>query len=129
LKRTGSELVTPGAAFLIGIAQAFAILPGVSRSGWTIGTAIFLGVNRTHSVRFSFLLSIPAIAGAFVFELAQGGGGAVRGAMLPLLAGAVCAFAAGVLAIRILFSLSSRGRLEFFGVYCLCAGVLSLWLL
>ena len=128
-KTRGIRAVSLAAALLIGLAQAFAILPGVSRSGWTIGAAIFLGVERKQAVQFSFLLSIPAIAGAFVYELLRGGNGVEHGVTVPLVVGAVCAFAAGILAIRILFSLSARGRLEFFGVYCLGAGLLSLVLL
>jgi len=127
-RRDSERGVSAGTAFLIGLAQGLAILPGISRSGWTIGAAILIGVNRRKSVQFSFLLSIPAVAGALLYELVQAG--SVEGqAVSAVLAGAAIAFLSGLLAIRILFGFSSRGRLELFGLYCLAAGTFAFLIL
>ncbi len=108
-------------AFVVGCAQAVAILPGVSRSGSTIGTALFLGDDAVRAARFSFLLSIPAIGGAAVLLFADG---ALRqvDAPGPLLLAACVAFVSGWAAIAFLIRLLGRGRLWCFGPYCLALG-------
>ena len=117
-----ANLTVPG-VLLIGLAQAFAIVPGISRSGATIVAGMFLGLEGREAARFSFLLSIPAVAGALLLEsgvLFEGG--------LPLayLAGAVFAALVGWASIAFLMKLLGRGILAPFGVYCLALGVLSL---
>lgn len=103
----------------IGTAQAFAILPGISRSGSTIVTGLFLGLNRETSAKFSFLLAIPAILGASVlkiFDLFAEGNNHLP--VLYLLIGALFAFISGYLAIYWLLDIVKRGKLEWFAYYC-----------
>jgi undecaprenyl-diphosphatase len=108
---------------LIGCAQALAIFPGVSRSGSTIVSGLWLGLERGQAFRFSFLLAIPLIAGAGIkqgFDLHQSGFGSVGGAG-PLALGMAIAFAAGLASIRWLLGLVRRDCLYLFGGYNLAA--------
>jgi undecaprenyl-diphosphatase len=114
-------------AFLIGIAQAIAILPGISRSGLTISTGIFRGIKREKAAEFSFLLSLPAVLGATVLKLKD------MLSQSPLsfnlwfyLLGTASAFLFGYLAIKFLLNVIRKGRFEFFGYYCFLIGFLSL---
>lgn len=114
-------------AFLIGIAQAIALLPGISRSGLTISTGIFRGIQREKAAEFSFLLSLPAILGATALKLRD-----VLNKSNPsfnlwiYLIGMVCAFLFGCLAIKFLLNVIRKGKFEFFGYYCFLIGFLSL---
>ncbi len=114
-------------AFLIGIAQAVAVLPGMSRSGLTISTGIFRGVNREKAAEFSFLLSLPAVLGASALKLKD-----VLNAKNPsidlwlYLIGTIFAFSFGCLAIKFLLKVIRKGQFEFFGYYCFLVGFLSL---
>jgi undecaprenyl-diphosphatase len=108
-------------ALWIGSMQAVAILPGVSRSGTTISTALARGIRPAEAARFSFLLSVPAVAGAVLLQLpglVQSGGfsGALALAVLAT-------FAIGVLALRALLALLGRGAFLWFAVYCLIVGI------
>jgi undecaprenyl-diphosphatase len=107
-------------ALLIGIAQVFAIAPGVSRSGMTIVTALWLGVEAREAAAFSFMMAIPAIAGAAVLELPElSGSGFGWG---PVLAGSVVACLTGILAIRTLVLMLQRRAFHAFAPYCWVAG-------
>lgn len=112
--------ITLRIAFVIGVAQAIAILPGISRSGATIACALFLGVRRDEAAEFSFLLSVPAILGAALLTAremsAEAAGG---GVVLPALLGGVAAALSGYLALRLLVRLVVKGRFYRFGWYCL----------
>ena len=128
----GKRQVTIALAFLIGIAQAVAILPGISRSGATIAVALFLGVRRREAARFSFLLSVPAILGAALLTAKDLSGEALSGGFLiPALVGTAAAILSGWLALRFLVRVVQEGRLHRFGWYCLtlaavgCAVLLS----
>ncbi len=104
-------------AAIIGIAQAFAILPGISRSGSTIATSMFVGLKREDAARFSFLLSIPAITGATLFELRSFA--SVQSYHVPgYILGTVAAFIAGYLVIALLLELIRKRRLKIFSFYC-----------
>ncbi|MFH0778230.1 MAG: undecaprenyl-diphosphate phosphatase [Candidatus Eisenbacteria bacterium] len=121
--------VTPALALAIGAAQAVAILPGISRSGATIATAVLCGIGREEAVRFSFLLSLPAILGGAVLELAGGlpqAGG--PGAGFIALASAVACLSS-VLAAFSLLHVVRKGKLGYFGYYCLAASGLGFLLL
>ncbi|GAB4325217.1 MAG: undecaprenyl-diphosphatase UppP [Candidatus Sumerlaeia bacterium] len=101
---------------LIGLAQALAITPGISRSGATIAAALYLGVERDEAGEFSFLLSIPAILGAALVHLRDLD--AIDAAQLgPLAAGFAAAFVVGVLALRLLLRFVHQGRLHHFAWY------------
>ena len=115
-------------ALLIGSSQALAILPGISRSGSTIAASLWLGLPRAEAARFSFLLSIPAIGGALVLQLASGEAEG-RGDLFPLLAAAVVAFGGGLLAIRWTALAVVQAHFWKFSVYCLAVGLTALFIL
>ena len=117
-----------GYALLVGCAQAVAILPGVSRSGSTIATGMFAGDDPVRAARFSFLLSIPAISGAAIL-MAKDGAFAGRTDPVMLLGAGAVAFVSGLAAIAFLLRVLGRGRLFWFGPYCLVLGATALWLL
>lgn len=126
--RQGLGSMALGTALLIGLAQGFAIIPGISRSGTTIACALLLGVEREHAARYSFLLAIPAILGALLLKLGElSGGGGVEWA--PMAAGFVVAGATGFFALRVFVPLVNRGALHYFAIYLIPAGALGLVLL
>jgi undecaprenyl-diphosphatase len=113
-------------SLLIGIAQAAAILPGLSRSGSTIAAGLGLGMSRRAAASYSFLLAIPALAGAGAYE-----GLSLLKDREPLSApasylaiGAGVSFAVGLLALRLLNALLERGQLHWFGWYCIVLGAI-----
>lgn len=112
-----------GAALMIGIAQAVALLPGISRSGATIGTAYLFGIKRKEAVRFSFFLAIPVTAGAGVLELVEAVKGDVRVPTGPMMTAFVLCFAVSLGALKLLEMLAVRGKLFAFSIYCVLAGV------
>jgi undecaprenyl-diphosphatase len=113
----------------IGVAQAIR-LPGLSRSGSTIGAGWLCGIERGDSVRFSFLLSIPAILGASAKDLLTHGVGQVHLPLVPILLGAGTAFALSLASIRVVEKLSSRNRFRVFAVYGVAAGLaVAAWVL
>lgn len=126
--KVGNQDVGMRRALLIGVAQLTAILPGISRSGATIATGLFLGVKPDTAARFSFLLSLPAVAGAAVlkaFDLAQEPG--ISGGDLAAFAvGGVVAFLVGLAAIYALMRIVVSRRFFAFGFYCLIVGALTM---
>lgn len=116
-------------AFVIGLCQALAITPGISRSGSTIAGAMLLGVEREEAFRFSFILSIPAVAGAALLSILSlvraGGVDALFQGMEPgpLAVGFLVAAAMGFVSLAVLKRLVLRGGLVFFAVYCLFAAL------
>lgn len=129
----GYQQMSWGGAVLIGCFQAFAILPGISRSGSTILGGRLLGLRPEDSVTFSFLLAIPAILGATVLALKdvvqdQADATPTGLPLTTLLGGAVVAFLVGVLALRWLIRWSRLDRLHWFAWWCLPVGILSLGL-
>lgn len=116
-------------AFIIGIAQACAVMPGLSRSGSTIATGLLLGNKKEKLAQFSFLMVIPPILGeAFLDLLKVAKGEAVMGGIetFPLLVGFVAAFVSGCFACKWMIDIVKRGKLIYFGVYCAIAGALAL---
>ena len=120
-----------GNSFLIGIAQAVAIIPGISRSGSTIFTGMALGIERESVARFSFLMSVPAILGAVVLEMKDLLQAPPTSAeMLDLIVGALVAFVSGYVAILWLLDMVKKGKLRWFGYYCFAlafAGLIWYW--
>lgn len=114
-------------SLIIGLAQGLALLPGISRSGWTIGTGLFRGIKGTKAAEFSFLLSLPAIIGASVLKLKEGFDQSLSYDIMALyLLGALFAFVFGYIAIKSLLQIVKKGRFEYFGYYCIIIGVFSL---
>jgi undecaprenyl-diphosphatase len=119
------ERISPLEALVIGLAQAIAILPGISRSGATISMALFLGVNRSQAASFSFLLSIPAILGAVVLEGREVWGMALDWGRIFL--GMGMAALIGYLSLLWLARLVRKGSFYLFAPYCLLLGGMILW--
>lgn len=116
-------------AFIIGIAQAIAVLPGVSRSGSTIATGLLLGNKKESLAQFSFLMVIPPILGEALLDvLKMMKGEDVMGCIetLPLMVGFVAAFLAGCVACKWMISIVKRGKLIYFGIYCAIVGVVTI---
>ena len=114
-------------ALLVGVGQAVATLPGVSRSGMTITAGCFVGYERRFAVRFSFLLSIPAVLGANILSIKDAVQVGIVGAEVPMyLVGVVVAAVTGYLCIRLLKYIADKGRFGAFAYYCWAAGVLTL---
>lgn len=112
-------------SFFVGLAQACALMPGLSRSGSTITAARALGYKKEFAIKFSFLMSLPAILGAAVLEgasLIKDGGFSVEA--LPLIVGFVAAAVAGILAIKFLINLLNKNKFYIFSIYCGIAGLL-----
>lgn len=125
--KRGGQLDTLG-ALAIGLAQAVALLPGVSRSGMTVSAGLFARVRRERAVRFSFLLSLPAVLGAGILHLRHGLDFSEI-SPLTLVAAFVAALVSGYLATQILLRMVVSGRLSLFGFYCVLVGVTALVLL
>lgn len=124
-RKSGTRSLTLGIAFLIGISQALAIIPGISRSGSTIATALLLGIARPEAGRFSFMLALPAIFGAALLHV-----GDISGMSLPIaaiIAGLVTSFVAGYFALKLLLHFVDRGKLFYFGFYCVAVAVLTIF--
>ncbi|MDG5815692.1 undecaprenyl-diphosphate phosphatase [Chitinispirillales bacterium ANBcel5] len=108
----------------IGIFQAFAITPGISRSGSTIAIALLIGVSRKESGRFSFLLSLPAVFGAgllYASDITE-----ITVSATSLFAGFIFSLVVGVLSLKLLLNFVRRGKLYYFGYYCAAVGVITL---
>lgn len=114
------------AALGIGVAQAFAILPGISRSGMTVSTGLWAGLSAVKAADFSFIMAIPLIAGAGLLEARKVTGGVGAVGLGPLLVACVVAFVSGVWAIRLLVALLARGRFAAFAPYCFAIGAFTL---
>ena len=118
-------------AFIIGIAQAFAVLPGLSRSGSTIATGLLLGNNKKTLAQFSFLMVIPPILGEALldtYKMVKGGFAAAMGDLhaASLIVGFVAAFLAGCVACRWMIDIVRKGKLIYFAVYCAIVGAVTL---
>jgi len=124
------QRVGVAAAILIGIAQAVAILPGISRSGATIVAAIWMGTRHQQAARFSFLLALPAVGGAFLLETLDAAGKAgamVSGQLAAALIGFVVALVSGYLAVALLIRAMDRGKFAYFGIWCWAVGLWAIW--
>jgi len=110
-------------ALVMGLMQAAAITPGLSRSGSTIAGGLFMGVKREQAAKYAFLMSIPAILGGLVFgikDVSDNGMGDVT--MLPLIIGVIVAFVSGFLAIKFMLALISKYKLYGFAIYVAALG-------
>ncbi|HBG24405.1 MAG: UDP-diphosphatase [Bacteroidetes bacterium GWF2_41_61] len=117
-------------AFIIGVAQAIAVLPGLSRSGATISTGLMLGVKREEIARFSFLMVLVPILGEAFLEMISGDFSSASTGVDPLslIGGFAAAFVSGLFACKVMIALVKRAKLTGFALYCLIIGVLTiLW--
>lgn len=114
-------------ALIIGVAQAIAILPGISRSGATISTSVLLGIDRSRAARFSFLMVVPLIFGKMAKDLLDGGSSlSFSGNAGIYFAGFAAAFITGLLACKLMIALVRKAQLKVFAVYCFAVGLAAL---
>ena len=119
------EVISYRDSFIIGLAQAVAVMPGLSRSGSTIATGLLLGNSKQSVAQFSVLLVLPPILGNALLDVVKGEfGGGVEA--LPLIAGFVAAFVTGCVACKWMIGIVKRGKLIWFAAYCAVAGVVAL---
>ena len=122
VKKRNKE-ISFGGAFLMGIAQALAVLPGLSRSGSTISTGLVLGYKKEELARFSFLMVIVPIIGANAVELLTAEKVAIDVVAFPLIIAFVTAFVSGYAACKWMISIVNKGKLGWFALYCLILGL------
>jgi undecaprenyl-diphosphatase len=116
-------------AFIIGIAQAVAVLPGISRSGVTIGTGLLLGVKKEHVTRFSFLMVLIPIAGAAFIDLIRTHEpDEITIGFFPLMVGFLAAFLSGLFACRVMLEVVRKGKLVYFAIYCILVASIAIFL-
>jgi len=113
-------------AFIIGLSQAIAILPGISRSGATISTSVLLGIDKTKAARFSFLMVVPLIFGSIAKNLMEGELSLESTQFTPMVLGFTAAFISGLVACTWMIQLVKKSKLTWFAVYCLAVGVLAI---
>lgn len=115
-------------ALLIGLAQTIAVMPGISRSGATISTALYLGIERSKAIRFSFLMVLIPVFGANFLKIVKMSGDArlVSIDTTPLIIGTVAAFVAGLAACRWMLDIVRKGNIAWFSVYCLIIGLIAI---
>lgn len=113
-------------AIIIGISQAIAMLPGISRSGATISTSVILGIDRTKSARFSFLMVVPLIFGKVAKDILGGDMNFEASQTVPMLAGFIVSFISGLLACKWMIALVKKSKLSYFSLYCVVVGVISI---
>ncbi len=121
-KRTDKN-VSFGHAIIIGISQAIAILPGISRSGATIGTSVLLGIDRERAARFSFLMVVPLILGKIADDLREGALSSEDISGVAIGVGFVVAFITGILSCAWMIALVKRSKLSYFSYYCFAVGL------
>jgi undecaprenyl-diphosphatase len=113
-------------SIIIGIAQAIAMTPGISRSGATISTSVLLGIDRSKAARFSFLMVVPLILGKMAKDIMSGDLAQESVQVLPLSLGFVAAFITGLLACTWMVKLVQKSKLTYFSVYCVIVGLIAI---
>ena len=126
LAKTTDKGVSYRSAFVIGMAQAVAILPGISRSGATISAAVLLGVDKTKSARFSFLMVVPLILGKMAKDLLSGEINFEGEQAVAMGVGFIAAFIAGLAACTWMIKLVRQSKLTYFAIYCLVVGLIAI---
>lgn len=124
-ENTGKK-VTFGNAFIIGIAQAIAMLPGISRSGATISTSVLLGNDKSKAARFSFLMVVPLIFGKIAKDILSGELSTETTNFTTISLGFVAAFIAGLFACTWMIALVKKSKLSWFSIYCLVVGSIAI---
>lgn len=113
-------------AFIIGLSQAVAILPGISRSGATISTSVLLGIDRAKAARFSFLMVVPLILGKMAKDIMDGKMLMSSELATPLVVGFIGSFITGIVACLWMIALVKRSKLSWFAFYCLVVGLIAI---
>lgn len=110
-------------SLFIGVFQAISIIPAISRSGATIAAGIYRKIDRESAFKFSFLLAIPALLGAFILQLFQGGVNVLESSFASYIIGFLVAIIIGLVSLKILEKILVRGKFSYFAVYCFVLGV------
>lgn len=124
-KETGQPVSYLNAA-IIGVAQAIAILPGISRSGATISTSVLLGIDKSKAAKFSFLMVVPLILGKMAKDLIDPDLTIQSGDMLYYLIGFIAAFFSGLFACKAMIKLVKQSKLLYFSIYCGVVGIIAI---
>lgn len=126
MAKTTPKGVSFRSAFVIGMAQMVAMLPGISRSGATISTAVLLGIDKTKSARFSFLMVVPLILGKVAKDILSGDISFESAQIGAMGAGFVASFIAGLVACTWMIKLVRQSKLTYFAIYCLIVGLIAI---
>lgn len=121
-----NKKVSWGNAFIIGISQMIAILPGISRSGATISTSVLLGIDRTRAAKFSFLMVVPLILGKMAKDILSGDISYVSSDLVPLMGGFGAAFVTGLVACTWMIALVKKSKLSYFAYYCFIVAAIAI---
>ena len=121
-----NKKVSFSSAVIIGISQAIAMLPGISRSGATISTSVLLGIDRSKAARFSFLMVVPLIFGKIAKDLLSGDINFESSEIAPISAGFIAAFLAGLVACNWMIALVKKSKLSYFSIYCAVVGLIAI---
>ena len=129
LRKNPNGPLTSLKALVIGIAQAAAMMPGISRSGSTICAALYQNVTPQKAADFSFLMLLPVVLGAALLQGIDMFNEGISIGWLPLFIGTFVAYISGIVAIKVVLDFVRRGNLSYFAYYCFIAGALGLWLI
>ncbi|WP_299835099.1 undecaprenyl-diphosphate phosphatase [uncultured Tenacibaculum sp.] len=124
-KNTDKSVSFPN-SLIIGISQAIAMLPGISRSGATISTSVLLGIDRTKAAKFSFLMVVPLIFGKIAKDILGGDINFQSSEIIPISAGFIAAFISGLLACQWMIALVKKSKLSYFSIYCAIVGLIAI---
>lgn len=124
-KNTDKSVSFPN-SLIIGISQAIAMLPGISRSGATISTSVLLGIDRTKAAKFSFLMVVPLIFGKIAKDILGGDINFQSSEIIPISAGFIAAFVSGLLACQWMIALVKKSKLSYFSIYCAIVGLIAI---
>lgn len=124
-KHTDKKVTFPH-AFIVGISQAIAMLPGISRSGATISTSVLLGIDRTRAARFSFLMVVPLIFGKVAKDFLDGKISFENAQIGTLSVGFLAAFISGLFACSWMITLVRKSKLSYFAIYCTVIGIIAI---
>lgn len=126
LRKNPDGRLSPLKAFVVGVAQAAAMIPGISRSGATICVALYQNVTPEKAANFSFIMLLPVVLGATLLKSLDMLEGGFTMGWVPLAVGTLVAYASGVAAINVMLDFVRRGRLEYFAYYCFIMGAIGL---
>ena len=124
--KPSEKKISFSSSFLVGIAQAIAIVPGISRSGATISTAVILGIDKENAAKFSFLMVVPLIIGKVIKDITSAETIVNNESVFPLIIGFVFAFITGMIACKWMIKLVKNSKLKYFSIYCFLIGIFSI---
>ena len=121
--KTTNKNLNYKSSFLIGLAQGFALIPGISRSGSTISVGILKNINKNQLIKYSFILSLPAVLGAVIFEINNIN---ITNNLTPILVGALISLIVGYISLTLVIKIIKKGNFNKFSYYCFIIGIITL---